>query len=141
MNNTFSEYTTLGLHILLLPPKTDVCVSEMKVLKNSSGLNARSKLHFCSIFDLVYYSLCHDKMMTSCKAVSLFLFVHTRIELNCLEEDVGHRSYTIFSYENRRLRYKRESNVNFDLGIFRHVTVCNVCWATDDYVCQCKFVL
>ena len=59
---------------------------------------------------------------------------------NCTDLQLGHRSYMI-SYENRRPSYERESNVNFDLAIFRRVTVYSVCWATDDYVCQCKFVL
>jgi len=32
---------------------------------------------------------------------------------------VGHRSYMIFSHENRRSSYEQESNVNFDLAIFQ----------------------
>jgi len=39
---------------------------------------------------------------------------------NCLQhEKVGHRSHTIFSYENRRPSYEQESNANFDLATFQ----------------------
>jgi len=30
---------------------------------------------------------------------------------------LGHRSYTIFSYENRRPSYEREWNINFDITV------------------------
>ena len=65
----------------------------------------------------------------------------TAVKTAFLVSALGHHSYTIFSYENRRPSYERESNVNFDLAIFRCVTVYNVCCTTDYYVCQCKYVL